>query len=262
MKKAIVPMALLIAGAALGYWIGGRNRVAVSSATDDERPAARALADKGEAASLKALRQRIAALERELAAARSVASLPTNAPGGAAIAQGPNGGRPFGPDGFRAHMEELKKSDPARYSEITNRMAQWRQRRAERQQAKMEFLASIDTSRMGSKAKQTHDDLQEALARREEIEQRLHDESLTDEQRHAAFDEMRSIDRQIDKLNRQERKNLIAETAKSLGFKGEDVQEISATMNDIIDATDGGRRGPGGPPPSGGRPPAGGPGPM
>ena len=84
----------------------------------------------------------------------------------------------------RAEMERLKTEDPARYAQITNGMAQFRQRRLERAQSKIDFLSSVDTSNMSPGARKTHEDLQDMIARREEIESKMHSiMDMTDDER-------------------------------------------------------------------------------
>lgn len=137
-------------------------------------------------------------------------------------------------------MERLKNSDPARYAQETNRIANWRRMRAERARSTLDFLAAVDTSGMSAAARKTHADLQEAVARREELEDSLRREDLSPEQRQQLFREMREVHRDLMRLNGEERANLISETAKALGFEGEDAKEVSATIQEVINATGGG----------------------
>ena len=137
-------------------------------------------------------------------------------------------------------MEEMKKNDPARYTQMTNRFANWRRSRAEQARNKIDFLSSIDTSHMSADARKTHDALQELIARRENIEAQLQDPDLTDEERGKLMRQLWESHGELQRLNGEERKNLIDETARSLGFEGEDAQEISATIREVIEATDGG----------------------
>lgn len=161
----------------------------------------------------------------------------------------------------RAEMERLKTEDPARYAQITNGMAQFRQRRLERAQSKIDFLSSVDTSNMSPGARKTHEDLQDMIARREEIESKMHGiMDMSEDDRRALFGEMRETDERIRELNRLERENLLVQTAETLGFVGEDAKEIAETVKGIYEATDsgwgwggpggggrrGGRGGPGG----------------
>jgi hypothetical protein len=164
---------------------------------------------------------------------------------------------------FRADMERLKKEEPERYAQITNSMAQFRRHRLERAQSKIDFLSSIDTSRMSPAMLKVHSDLQDMIARREEIESKMHSiMDMTEEDRHALFGEMRETDERIRELNRFERDNLLVQTAEALGFQGDDAAEIIDTVKSIYEATDSGWGfgGPGGPGRRGGRGGRGGPG--
>lgn len=237
-RTLIVGFALLVVGGAVGYVVGQRGTEAPAPVEKrPERPRAAKIADSGEAASLKALRARVRELEAELAAKAEelkAASAMTNA---VAVRPGPWGGDGRR-EGFRERMERLKTEDPARYSEITNNMAQWRRRSSARQRAKLDFLSSIDTSRMDSAAQTVHRKLQEHIAQREELEQQLQNENLTEAERHELHDQLRENWRQMQAFNGVERKNLIEETARNLGFEGQDVKDISATMKEIIEATE------------------------
>lgn len=241
----------LLAGVAVGYFVRESREGAPAPAAQVASVAKGGrIADVGDAASVKALRRRVAELERQLAEKRTaVASVETPVTNATAAAA------PERPRGNpKEWLEQLKANDPARYAQMTNRFANWRRQRAERTRSTLEFLSSIDTSHMSKKAKKTHAALQEMIARREEIEQQMHREDISDEDRRRLFDEMRQTHGEMMRLNGEERQNLIAETAKTLGFEGEDVKTISDTILEVIRATDGGfggghhgRRG--GPPP-------------
>ena len=246
--------AALLAGVAIGFFAGGPYET--GAADEAEGVPVRRIADKGEKATVAALRRRIAALEKALAekGAKSEIAI-SNAVAEAAQA------RPREPPrmNWRERMEEMKKNEPGRYSEMTNHFAQWRRSRAEQARDKIDFLSSIDTSRMSAGARKTHDALQELIARRENIEVLLQDEDLSDEERGKLMRELRESHHELQRLNGEERRNLIGETAKILGFTGDDERKFSATILDVIEATDegfgrrhggsrgGGPRGPGGP---------------
>ena len=109
-------------------------------------------------------------------------------------------------------MERMKKETPERYAQMTNGMAQFRRQRLDRAQTKIDFLSSIDTSRMGKEALETHQKLQDLIAQREELEAKINPEAIasaTDEERREFFETMRDTDRQIRELNRAERENLL-----------------------------------------------------
>ena len=250
----IVP---LILGVAIGFgaclWLSSRPKHPEEPVV--EQKVRQKIADKGEEATVKALRARIAVLEKALA--EKPAPLATT---NAVAAAGENRWNP------QRRLEELKEKDPARYTQITNRMAQWRQRQFERAQSKLDFLASVDTSRMSAGARKVHSDLQAAIVSQEELEQRLQDPNLTPDERKALFMEMHESRGRLADLSRRERNNLLGETARELGFSGEDAKTITATIRDVIEATDAGwgghghhgrgrgPRGEGGPP-SGGKGP-------
>lgn len=255
--SVIAGVGLLVLGGLGGYLLAPRAEGPVAEKPRSADVPKKTIDDKGESASLKALRARIRDLEARLAAKDGEIVAATNA-----LAAD----RPLEPprhENFRERLERLKTDDPARYAQITNNMAQWRRRRAEQQEARMEFLTSVDTSRMSSAAKGVHASLQRYATEREEIERQLQNENLTDDERHELFERMHEANRQVMALNGVERQNLIEETAKNLGFEGDDVKDIAATMQEIIRATDNGfgphgghgRHGRGGRGPGGPRPP-------
>ena len=79
------------------------------------------------------------------------------------------------------------------------------------------------------------------------------DASVTDAQREKAHQEMRGTWDELRRLESAERDMLLRQTARNLGFKGEDAKEIVETIKTIYDVTQGGGRGgrggrgPGGP---------------
>ena len=167
------------------------------------------------------------------------------------------------PRDFRADMERIRKEEPERYAQITNSMAQFRRHRLERAQSKIDFLSSIDTSRMSPAMLKVHSDLQDMIEKREAVEEKMRGfMDMTEEERREAFQEIGEIDGRIRELNRAERDNLLVQTAEALGFQGDDAAGIIDTGKSIYEATDSGWGfgGPGGPGRRGGRGGRGGPG--
>ena len=231
---------------AIGYCLGPSGGDASDRPQDsaERRARRRPPADEGAAASVKALRARIAELERALAArgaeSPALTNAVTNAVAGARAAWGfPRGGNP------REWMEEIRKNDPARYAQMTNSFERMRRWRAERQRRNLDFLASVDTSHMSDKAKKTHSDLLAAITDHEALAERLRqvneDENATDADREEAFRSIADSDRRLRRLRREERTNLFEATAKTLGFEGEDANEIVTTLREVVEATDEGR---------------------
>ena len=249
-KHQMFIAAALLAGVAIGYFV--KDEPIPAEEPKVEEKAKKPVVDKGDEASVKALRRRIAELERMLAEKDGKSEIAiSNAVAEAVQSRPPEPPR----QNWRERMEEMKKNDPERYTQMTNRFANWRRSRAEQARDKIDFLSSIDTSRMSAGAKKTHAALQGLIAKREEIEEQLQQPDLADDQRHSLMEQLRDMRHQFQRLNGEERVNLICEVTNSLGFEGEDAKEIALTLMDVVQATDdgfepshggrhGGRRGP------------------
>lgn len=224
----------LLSGVAIGYFVKNEPVAAEKSAKAEER-AKKPVADRGEEASVKALRARIAELEGQLAEREETVAI-SNVVAEAAQARPPESPR----QSWRERMDEMKKNAPERYAEMTNRFARWRRDQSERARNKIDFLSSIDTTQMSAEAKKTHAALQNLIARREELSALLHQEDLSDEERGQVMRKLGESHHEMMRLNAEERRNLFAETARNLGFEGEEANEFSATIQAVIEATDGG----------------------
>ena len=234
-KHQMFIAAALLAGVAIGYFVKDEP-IAAEEPVVETAPR-KAVADKGDEASIKALRHRIAELEKALAEKDGKSEIAISN----AVAEAVKNRPPEAPrQNWRERMEEMKKNDPERYTQMTNRFANWRRSRAAEARNKIDFLSSIDTSHMSAGARKTHDALQELIAKREEIESRLQDPNLSDEERGKLMGELHSSHHELMRLNGEERRNLIDEAARNMGFEGEDAKEVSATIREVIEATDSG----------------------
>ena len=250
-KHQMFIAAALLAGVAIGYFV--KDEPIPADEPKVEETAKRPVADKGGEATVRALRRRVAELEKLLADKEGESEIAlSNAVAEAAKARPPEPPRM----NWRERMEEMRKNEPERYTQMTNRFANWRRSRAEQARNKIDFLSSIDTSHMSAGAKKTHAALQDLIAKREEIEEQLQQPDMTDEERGNLMEQLRDMRHRIQRLNGEERMNLISEVANSLGFEGEDAKEVAHTLIDVVQATDegyvphhGGHRGP----PPGGR---------
>lgn len=228
-KNALLALSALLLGAGIGYVVADKKGSDATQEHPKETRCATAIADNGEQASIKALRARIAELERQLAKKPEAekAAAPEASPSRF----------------IESHVERMKKmavDDPERYAQITNRIANWRRSRSEQARSRIDFLSSIDTSGMSAEAKKVHEDLQELVARREALEDDLHKHGLDDTKRHELFQELRDVGMKMHELNRKERDNLLAETARTLGFEGSDAEEIVTTVKEVFKATESG----------------------
>ena len=255
-RQQLVIGAALLAGAAIGFCLApeGEQRPAEAEA---EPQAKAAIADRGDEASVAALRARVKSLEAELAKARAQAQL-VDIEDKIESAKEEASSREEGPwrggERFRADMERIKKEDPERYRKIVARGEDFRRRGAERRQAKIDYLSSIDTAEMSEPAKAVHETLKAALARRTAIDAELGSEELTDERREELMGQMRYAEREIRRLNRAERANLLGTIAAAVGMEGDAATEFVQAVSEVVEATDsgfGGHHGPPPPPPPG-----------
>ena len=234
-KHQMFIAAALLAGVAIGYFF--KDEPVPVEEPKTEEVVKKPVADKGDEASVKALRHRIAELERALAEKDGKSEIAISN----AVAEAVKARPQEPPRGnWRERMEEMKTNDPERYTQMTNRFANWRRSRAEQARNKIDFLSSIDTSHMSASARKTHDALQDLIAKREEIESRLQDPNWSDEERGKLMGELHSSHHELMRLNGEERRNLIDEAARNMGFEGEDAKEVSATIREVIEATDSG----------------------
>ena len=256
MKLVAVAATALAAGAAIGWFA----KPASASAADvsGETAKSRKIAEPPATDSEKALRARIKELElalaRKNAKHEAVPALKTREE--TVPRHGIN--RRDGDKGILGAVERMKKEDPERYSRMTNRVETFRRMRAERNVRKLAFLSSIDTSGMSADAKAVHERLQESMAARESIENRLHSmENPSESEMRGLFEQMHEADREVRELSMQERENLLRQTTDALGFSGDDAEQIISTVKEIFDSTEngfdgmrphhrGGRRGGGG----------------
>ena len=147
----------------------------------------------------------------------------------------------------------------------SNGVARMRQNWTNHIQTRMDKLASVDSSRLSPEALAVHTKLRETLARREELGANMENMfTLSGEDRAALFQELGTLQQEITGLYRQERQNLLTQTARDLGLSDADAASLVETIGEINEATDenelsrlfggpGGRGGRGGPGGFGGR---------
>ena len=241
----IVAVLSAITGGFLGYSIGFRPVDEFEEDTAQHVSRKGKIADKGDAAQVKALRRRVRELERELAEARRSEPRP-DIDGGLGTDRRTAGhqsevvgesGPKSGHERFRDGLAKLEKTDPERYTQITNRMAQFRQRRLERAASKLDFLSSIDISRMTSDEQKVHNDLQDMIVRREELEEQLRNRDLPIEDRRAIMEQMRDTDHAMRDANASEQNALLLLLGDSMGYSAEDSKALADSAKAIFDAT-------------------------
>ena len=265
-QNAIAVAAALLVGVLLGYFVPQLTSTApepeakAGKATEKRRERNKQQSDHD--ADLNRLRARIRDLERQLADATGKDAEPDDE---TPVKPEERPQNPFLRDGpprmptaaeMRANMEELREKDPAKYAQMTNRFARWQESRLQQTNHRLEILAPVDTSRLNAKERQTHEELQDAIVKREELRQRLNpqNEDVTEEQRKATFEELRKLDETMRGLETRERNTLLTKTARSFGVSAANAKEMTETIKAIYEATSGSHHGPpGGGPRGGGR---------
>ena len=238
-QSLIVALPALLCGALLGYLAAPAPVPVAEPEAKAERPTRKARPTT-DVAAVSRLRARVAELEKQLAAtkAHATAEKPAETEEKQQAPQRPEGG----PGDFRTRMEEMAKNDPARFAQMRNDHLQ-------RVQGKLDLLASFDTSRMTPRQRETHEKYQEFLAQQTELRDMMRPgggmEEMSQEERQAAFEQLRSIDEHVHRLANEERDTLLQQAALSTGIRGQAANEAAETFKAIFNATEAGMGGPG-----------------
>lgn len=244
-KQQLFIGAALIAGVAIGYFAAPSAPSPVTAEVEDAEGTPALIEDQGDRALIESLRARIRELEE---AAEVPVFVPTNTV--EEVREHSRNRRRRGFDRGAEWMANLKKTDPERYVQMTNRFASFVRQHAERQQAKLDFFSSVDTSMMSVAARENHDRLQALLSQRASIESELFAlKPEDDESRRELYEQMRELDRELRQVKADERTNLLEETGKALGLSSSDTAALVETVQEIYEATEDEFRGPFGPPP-------------
>jgi uncharacterized protein YneF (UPF0154 family) len=229
----------LLAGACIGFCLAPREEKNIKDnpqVQEETSVKTSSIVDKGEQASVSALRSRIKSLENELAKEREKNALKgTNSE--EAVASTTENHSPNVPR-FSKMMENLKKENPEQFKNFMRQVEDFRRIREARAKAKLNFFDSIDTSMMSTEAAKTHNELKELVARNHELEAELMQEDLSDERRGEIFRELASTRGKMRHLNKVERDNLLGAVAKAVGLEGESASDLVSTVNQIVDSTD------------------------
>lgn len=229
----------LLAGACIGFCLAPREEKNIKNnpqVQEETSVKTSSIVDKGEQASVSALRSRIKSLEKELAKEREKNALKgTNSE--EAVASTTENHLPNVPR-FSKIMENLKKENPEQFKNFMRQVEDFRRIREARAKAKLNFFDSIDTSMMSTEAAKTHNELKELVARNHELEAELMQEGLSDERRGEIFRELASTRGKMRHLNKVERDNLLGAVAKAVGLEGESASDLVSTVNQIVDSTD------------------------
>jgi len=235
MKKAIAAIVLLAACAGGGFAAGYMLRPSCGAAQP-------AKDDSELAAKLEKAQKRIASLEKQLEGTKKSAlaskkassklkKLLENAPEG--IASSNIVVKTITADNVE---EEIKKHmDADAFAAATNAMEEMRAKLRKRSKNRIEFLSSVDTSRMSEKQRENHERFLSLLQRREALSEKMKGKGLLPD--FGALQEMVALDMEMRPIAKDERAALLQGVANELGYTGEDAEVLQDTINTVFDCT-------------------------
>jgi len=177
-----------------------------------------------------ALRKKVAELEKSLADRdAAIAKLSQKPKEGQAQAERPQR------QSFSDRMEQLKKDNPEQYAEMQKRREDFRQTMEQKAQDRADFIAAVDTKNMNDAQKENHAKLLETVAHVNELMAQMSQPGVerTPEMR----TEMGEAVGALGDLYSQERRFLLEETGRSVGYQDSQASEFADQMQSIIDNT-------------------------
>lgn len=224
---------MFVVGAAVGFAV---CKAFVPQAAETEARTEKPVAAE-DAEKLAKAQKRIAALEKELAALekkRAVAEAekkPEMPKGEATSGQGArtvvveDGG-----DVLESLRKNLSEDD---FKAVTNALAAIRAKLSNKARSKIDFLKSIDVSRMSEAERKSHETFI-ALAEKREAAMAKMKCGIPDA---VTLQEVAMIGIQMTPVAKKERSVLVREVARELGYAGDDVDVVHDVLQNIYDAT-------------------------
>lgn len=233
MVNIAVPVAALVAGAAIGYFAPHGEKAAAA----EQEKVAEAKPATTDNAELESLRKRNESLVRELAEMRNrlAKAMNAKAPDAKKPAEAKEGEDPFGK--IDEDIAKWKKDNPELADEARASLKEFAAKLTNPTESKLDFLASLDTSWMNEEDKASYDDLMRLLAKQKELQTKLFSLDVSQMERMQATMEYMSSTGAIKKRGGQMRKALLRRTVDVLGYSGDDASEIVDTVDGIYTAT-------------------------
>lgn len=186
--------------------------------------------DPAARAANQALRSRIAELEQALAKT-------ANTPAVAEPANPPEERREDRPrrQSFTERLEQMKTENPEQYAEFQKQREEERQSREQRAQARVSFLDTIGTQNMNPEQRENHEKLVATIAKLSEYRALMEQPGF--ERTPEIRQELGEAFGSLGELYGVERRYLLEETARAVGYEGGQVTEFADQMQTIIDNT-------------------------
>ena len=179
----------------------------------------------------EALRRRVAELEKQLAAS-AAAKAPAAEPPKPEETPQDRSRR----GSFNERMEQLKKENPEQYAEMQKRREEFRQSMEQRAQDRANFLSSVDTQKMNDEQRENHEKLLATTARIDELRAQM-DQAENGEARDKLRQEMGETMASLGDLYGAERRYLLEEAGRAVGYQGSQASDFADQMQGIIDNT-------------------------
>jgi len=192
------------------------------------RPRVVTVKDESAERDAAALRKRVADLEQALAErAQAVQQPPKEEP--------VREERPRR-QGWAERMEQLKKENPERYAEMQKRREEFRQNMEQREQDRANFLTAVDEKNMTAAQRENHEKLLATTARIDELRAQM-DQTENGEARDKLRQEMGETMASLGDLYGAERRYLLEEAGRAVGYQGSQASDFADQMQGIIDNT-------------------------
>ncbi len=135
---------------------------------------------------------------------------------------------------WEASMEKLRRENPEQYAEIQHKREEFRQTMEQRTRDRVDFLDAVDERNMTQEQLENHARLVEAVARVNELRASFADESgRTPEKRR----EMGELMETLVSGYTEERQYLFEETARAVGYQGDDAAIFADHLQTIFENT-------------------------
>lgn len=141
--------------------------------------------------------------------------------------------RRAGRESFAERMERMRQENPEEYAEMQRRREEFRQQMEQRALDRNEFLAAVDVKNMSAGQRENHEKLLETLAHANSLMEKMG----SGEGGRELWREMAETGALLNELYREERRYLFEETARSMGYQGNDSEAFADHLQAIIENT-------------------------
>ena len=212
-------------------WVKPELESPVAAAVQTAKPGPKVVTVRDESAerAAQALRKRVAELEKALAERVSERAQKPETP----VVEQVREERPRR-QSWEDRMAQMKKDDPEQYAEMQKRREEFRQNMEQRARDRADFLDAVDVKSMTDPQRENHEKLLSTVARVNELMAQMGTPGVDT---HELRQEMGETVATLGELYSEERRYLFEETAKAVGYQGNEASAFADQMQTIIDNT-------------------------